>query len=182
MRCLRDGVDGSTSAMSPVVTSEPVWRFLRRRGVVLPHQLLEHFEIRTPPIDVDYIASRLEVYVHRVSGMAFAGAVNSNRRGAHIFISKKDHPWRQRFTIAHELGHLMLHRDGSLHHRDTTFAGSPAEQQANRFAADLLMPRAMMPTAMTSSGGSIKRLARLFDVSEAAMSVRVGNLGLERRR
>jgi Zn-dependent peptidase ImmA (M78 family) len=162
--------------MTTTSAANPVWLRLKRRGVRTAAQILEHFSIHTPPVDVDDIAARLEVYVHRVAGMKTSGAVNSNARGAAIYVSEDDVPWRQRFTIAHELGHLMLHEEGSLHHRDTTFTGGPIEQQANAFAADLLMPFPMVMIAAQSTGGSPKRMARLFDVSEAAMSVRMANL------
>jgi Zn-dependent peptidase ImmA (M78 family) len=157
--------------------TDPVWLQLKRRGVRRASDILEFFQVRTPPVDVDFIASKLEVFVYRVSKMKASGAVNSNTRGASIFVSEDDHPWRQRFTIAHELGHLMLHKEGTLHHRDTSFTGNAMEQQANKFAAELLMPWSMLETAMVSTGGSTKRLARLFDVSDAAMSVRLGKVG-----
>jgi Zn-dependent peptidase ImmA (M78 family) len=100
---------------------------------------------------------------------------------------------RQRFTIAHEIAHLMMHSktlfvDG-LVRRDhvSSFGLDTQEIEANAFAAELLMPRTLVLREIGSvvpAGGSIsprklaRELATLFEVSEQAMEYRLINLGI----
>jgi Zn-dependent peptidase ImmA (M78 family) len=100
---------------------------------------------------------------------------------------------RQRFSIAHEIGHLLLHkgrpmfidRDGRLNRRDevSTFGTDVEEIEANSFAAALLMPRHLLAEAVSrlhnnSQAVSPEVLAKRFDVSVQAMQYRLINLGL----
>jgi Zn-dependent peptidase ImmA (M78 family)/transcriptional regulator with XRE-family HTH domain len=104
--------------------------------------------------------------------------------------------YRQRFDVAHELGHLVMHGDAEPGSRIV-------EDQANRFAAELLMPAVeicnLLPVAM---GGSVwpnlarlkeqwgvslqallyraRRLGRLSDVSYRNAMVRISQLGWRR--
>lgn len=104
---------------------------------------------------------------------------------------------RQRFTIAHEIGHLHLHqgrpmfvdRSVRIDRRDANAAlGLDREEiEANSFAAALLMPQEMILAAVTQlsphrgatgTEETIRRLASRFDVSPQAMEYRLANLGL----
>jgi len=104
---------------------------------------------------------------------------------------------RQRFTIAHEIGHYVLHVrnkqqrlfvDRSVFRRDEeSSTGNDLEEvQANKFAAALLMPEALLRTEIRRLDSDlddevdIGDLARRFAVSAAAMSFRLENLGLVR--
>jgi Zn-dependent peptidase ImmA (M78 family) len=91
---------------------------------------------------------------------------------------------RQRFTAAHELGHYIYHRDllgdGVGDARAYRAVNSPRpnpkirpihERQANSFAANLLMPRALIAAAGTNDPVA---LAQRFGVSEEAMRLRLG--------
>jgi Zn-dependent peptidase ImmA (M78 family) len=91
-------------------------------------------------------------------------------------------PVRQRFTIAHEIGH---HVHGDLDApRDTSEQFSaksrdPREIAANRFAAALLMPAAVLKQAVYGDGTTdLRDLAKKFGVSTAAMEFRLKALGL----
>jgi len=116
-----------------------------------------------------------------------------------ILLNATHSPVRQRFTIAHELGHLLLHgytaphADRSFRFRDARSSeGSALEEiQANQFAAELLMPRALVLKATRShplehaperEGDDaefdtwIEALARRFNVSKQAMTIRLSSL------
>lgn len=88
---------------------------------------------------------------------------------------------RRRFTIAHELGHWELHRGRSQAYLCTTgdvhgYRGSPMELEANAFAAELLMPSAVMGPMTKYSSVSIKevvRLAQAFGTTLTATAVRL---------
>jgi len=102
-----------------------------------------------------------------------------------IYYKITDHPNRQRFTIAHELGHFFLgHLDGHKKmFRDTTKNYSLStydiyEQEANDYAARLLMPDDKISFLIeTESIYDIQTLAKIFKVSEVAMTYRLKNLG-----
>lgn len=102
---------------------------------------------------------------------------------------------RQRFTIAHELGHLALHPgkvlivDPSVRvnlRNEVSSLGTDFEEiQANVFAAELLMPRTLitrlvpeLASATSSHENTVTSLAGLFQVSKEAMSYRLINLGI----
>jgi Zn-dependent peptidase ImmA (M78 family) len=97
-----------------------------------------------------------------------------------IYVNTHDAPRRQTFTIAHELGHVLLH--GSLfeaHPEEyrvllrSPIAGQkdPLEQEANAFAANLLVPRFMLDKYYQTA--SKFELARLFNVSEDVIRFRL---------
>ena len=101
---------------------------------------------------------------------------------------------RQRFTIAHELGHFILHssdmplfvdKEEKVLYRNPESATGELnkEREANAFAAALLMPASLLKKEIhncdISSTDSITDfLANRFKVSEKAMTYRLTNLGL----
>lgn len=115
-----------------------------------------------------------------------------------VFVNASDPVQRQRFTAAHELGHFVLHRDamGGL----VSIGDTPAtilevedgtiqqhEREANRFAAELLMPeevcRARAGELQEQHGCCPRavleyRLAAELLVSVQAMRYRLRNLGV----
>lgn len=113
-----------------------------------------------------------------------------------IGVNSAESPLRQRFTIAHEIGHLQLHTGRpvivdklvrvNLRSGQGTFTTQREEREANQFAAELLMPAALVRREadavardLPQSGeGFSKRLAETFEVSPQAMRYRLVNLGL----
>ncbi len=88
----------------------------------------------------------------------------------------KDDYYRQRFDVAHELGHLVMHQDAEP-------GGKIAEEQANRFASELLMPAEQIAPFLPSStaGRAWNQLADLkehWGVSLAALLFRARALGV----
>lgn len=104
-------------------------------------------------------------------------------------VVNKQHPrQRQRFTAAHELGHYLLHRrDDWLSLSPTTYRGPGCaplgtedeireENEADRFAADLLMPINAMEHAVLKERLSRSEIAKRFDVSEEAARRRIDDV------
>lgn len=91
---------------------------------------------------------------------------------------------RDRFTIAHEMGHLVLHfmlNKGRAEHEGlaaSRYGSGLAEYEANWFAASFLMPDDAFGLCYTDSGGDLSVVADRFDVSLTAASVRAKSLGL----
>ena len=100
---------------------------------------------------------------------------------------------RQRFTMAHELGHLLLHEDrkmivdSHIYRRDEISSmGTEAEEvEANAFAAELLMPTELIydevddllaEDPQITAKQLVDRLAKIFEVSSQAMEIRLGEL------
>lgn len=95
----------------------------------------------------------------------------------HVTSSRRD-----RFTIAHELGHYFLHYLHAGRDAPVTFGRglrNDLETQANVFASSLLMPAETFKRAFKRHGGDPFRLARIFDVSPQAAEVRAQVLGLQ---
>ncbi|MCZ7570772.1 MAG: ImmA/IrrE family metallo-endopeptidase [Ardenticatenaceae bacterium] len=102
-----------------------------------------------------------------------------------------EHPQRKRFSIAHELGHLEMHRDQNLltvclnediDNWVTQRSGTNLEQQANQFASALLLPRRLFASLCVDQEPSLDRIAELadlFDVSLTATALRYVDLSEE---
>jgi len=167
----------------------------------IAQQILTEAGVAGPPVDVQAIARRLDARVHRVADEAedVSGFLLRDPVGdiTLIGVNARHHRWRQRFTVAHELGHLCLHQTERLHvdgkrgysvvRRSTasSLGADPKEIEANVFAAELLMPVDFLEEDVSSdrfaslSGRElVKELARRYQVSQAAMRFRLSNLGL----
>lgn len=172
---------------------KPRYSLARRRA----RQLLEKAKVERPPIPLEQLAAlcdaaiRYEPFEGELSGMAH------RRKGGRglIGVNSLHAPTRQRFTIAHEIGHLLLHDDEEVHidekrtlgRRDelSSQAIDPREIEANQFAAELLMPEALIKKSVNdlmeanpgiSVEDAIESLARDFDVSQLAMTHRLTSL------
>jgi Zn-dependent peptidase ImmA (M78 family) len=96
-----------------------------------------------------------------------------------ISVSRSDHYFRQRFTMAHELGHYILHRHRMVNNviEDTAMYRSnlsdALEREANQFAASLLMPLEQVKRDHDEIK-DVNVLANKWQVSPAAMRIRLG--------
>ena len=147
---------------------------------------------RTAPVDVAAVARELGVpIVYEDLDDDIAGAIRQSKTAPNayeIIVNIGHAETRQRFTIAHELGHFIYHRDllgqGTGDTRayraepGTGFANphitAREERQASAFAANLLMPMALISEFQARGVRSAALLAQIFNVSEAAMRIRLG--------
>lgn len=154
----------------------------------------EHGVLRAP-VPVDRLAKKLGA---RLSYQPFSGSDDVSgllyRDGTRtiIGVNSAHAPTRQRFTIAHELGHLLLHPGrpmildrARVNLRDSvsSMATDSQEIEANQFAAALLMPRDFLLAELKrlpakQSDLLIEGLAQKFDVSREAIRHRLVNLGI----
>jgi Zn-dependent peptidase ImmA (M78 family) len=168
----------------------------RRRRLIRDQAqaLLARFAVSRPPIPITTIAEGLgiDIVKQRYPDSSYSGFYL--RKGAKrvIGVNANHSEARQRFTIAHELGHVLLlahddlHVDGTFRLRDATSSQGTDrhEVEANFFAAELLMPETMLHDAVRRRGGidpdderQIKELAKLFGVSTHALLIRLSTLG-----
>jgi Zn-dependent peptidase ImmA (M78 family) len=127
--------------------------------------------------------ARLPVVVGRLPE-GVAGVCHRQDDGAVLWVNGEQAPVRQRFTLAHELGHAWCQHDGRLE-VDTfaTLSGkttNPYEIQANAFAAEFLVPRAAMEDVVhgDQSLDEVVTIAAHFGVSAIVVAYRLGTLGL----
>lgn len=123
----------------------------RRAGENAALALRQRLKLGDDGIDLEDVATRrgASVFRHDFGDSAPDGMYVYDGRDAIIVVNDAKPPQRQRFTLAHELGHHELHRDGGpLRLVDfdvytTTRDGmkDPDEVAANAFAANLLLPR-----------------------------------------
>jgi Zn-dependent peptidase ImmA (M78 family) len=141
------------------------------------------------PVDLDALASRLGIKIERCwLDEDMSGALIKNADGSYTIQVNALHPeTRQRFTIAHEMGHFVHHRhllgDGvndsrayrtdSNHKYYNARIGPKQETEANRFAASLLMPGDVV-NEMVKIGMPVSAMAEHLGVSRHAMSIRAG--------
>ncbi|WP_405232049.1 ImmA/IrrE family metallo-endopeptidase [Lentisalinibacter salinarum] len=159
----------------------------------IANQILEECEIEEPPVPVDRIARQLgaELRFSPFDGELAGMLVRGTDHDTVIGVNSLHHVNRQRFTIAHECGHLLLHK-GDVHidrsfrvnRRDavSSQAIDPDEIEANRFAAELLMPYEMITADLVDfdidieDEEALKELAARYQVSVQAMTHRITNL------
>lgn len=155
-----------------------------------PHEiepLADAFRLRHtvqhPPVEIEYLAGLagiLDITVSdRISGSALLVGGLAGTYG--IVLNRNEGRVRHRFSIAHEIGHRMIHPDRSAHQFLETVAArtrsrTPIEVACDYFAACLLMPREWVNrrAAVAQNPGE---LARVFDVSVPAMRARLRELG-----
>lgn len=148
----------------------------------LANHILNHFDmVNEDQPDLARIA-RIQgidvLYVPYIEGDA-SGWFRENNGHPIIEISSNKAETHQRFTFAHELGHyFMNHGDRARDTYQQFRLREPEEISANRFAAELLMPKAKVEHFL-DEGLSQAEMANRFGVSSESMGYRLRNLGYE---
>lgn len=119
------------------------------------------------------------------AGQSFDGLAVSADGVKLIVLTVGTVPARQKFTLAHELGHLLAGDDQGIHLDEDIFGPAqrrdPGEQRANAFAAAFLMPEAALRQAVEAHGFAIEAFAQLvcdLVVSPSALAYRMLDLRL----
>jgi Zn-dependent peptidase ImmA (M78 family) len=145
---------------------------------------------REVPVKVFDLATELGLGPIRDSNLegSISGLIRRRSDGEfEIVVNAGHHPNRQRFTVAHEIGHFIFHRDRLRSGTSDTLAyridgqiypnpqiGPEQERQANNFAANLLIPSAHLRAAQAAGFNDPADLADRFGVSPAAMRIKLG--------
>lgn len=154
-------------------------------------KILESYWDWKLPVQIADIAAHLNICVEPLNPQdpeqkLLSGLAEIKNEKRYIYFNRNESYVRQRFTLAHEIGHHILNHvtPCSPKHRDDLNAFSvnsccSEEREANSFAAQLLMPEDAINYMLFNQGVSnISDLAKKFEVSEVAMHYRLKNLGL----
>lgn len=142
--------------------------------------------IQTIPLDVEALAKLLNVKIKYQDDMDknASGSLKKTEEGWVCYINNTHHKTRQRFTIAHELAHFILHKNKKDEFKDYTYYRKPdnsniMEFQANTFASMLLMPEAEFRYFYKTL--STQEISEKFGVSQIAAEIRVKQLDVEKQ-
>ena len=159
-----------------VRTSTPDFELVKQ----LAWRVLEENSIVTPPINAAALAKTygIEAFeaVFNPGYDHIAGFINFEANK--ILVNAKEHHARKNFTIAHELGHLLLGHNKEngytvlLRNPDPRYK-TPVEQEANVFAANVLVPTPFLQEWLNRyTFATDKQLAKVFGVSEEVIHYR----------
>lgn len=148
-------------------------------------RLLKLADVHGPAVPVEAVARTLpRVTVRRVPDLPSSGRAQWNGHVWVILVDSTEPAVRQRFSMAHELAHVIYHplAATALPETKRTSAEQRLEQACEYFAACLLMPRTWMKRAYFNEGiQDVPSLARLFGVSWVSMQIRLEQLGFVAR-
>ena len=117
-----------------------------------------------------------------------SGLIERSNGSYRIKVNRYETRERQRYTLAHEIAHFLLHQDrinasGAIVDNVLYRSGETEqiEYEANRLAADLIMPDDLVQADLAALGipisdEVIERLAREWQVSKAAMEIRLSSI------
>jgi Zn-dependent peptidase ImmA (M78 family) len=171
---------------------------IRKKIEDITAKILAELGISELPIPVKKIAEMKGLIIHSYDlGENISGVLVINNNKGVIGLNPTESPVRKRFTIAHELGHYILHggnkdslfvdKEFKVLFRDQSSSNGDHRQEleANAFAAAILMPAdilkreiGQLPLDLTDED-IIKSLAQKFEVSSIAMTYRISNLELQ---
>lgn len=163
----------------------------------IAQDLIKIHKLKTP-VDVYLLMEQEGIVIRRESlEDSVSGMLVIKDDQSVIVVNINHHPNRQRFTIAHELGHYFLHKNSAnvffdeslLFFRDDKSAQGTKFQEieANTFAAELLMPEQVMREIISQKPldalddvekSALGQLATEFQVSCQALTIRLVRLGL----
>jgi len=161
-------------------------------------KLAEKYSDKKIMVDVHQVAHHLNLTIKEVEfSNDISGVLYIDKGKGVIGYNKNESPLRQRFSIAHEIGHFLLHRleneifvdknFKALYRNSESATGEiKMEREANAFAAALLMPKERVIREFEKlnfdlsdeEGDVVERLAKKFKVSKQAMTFRISNLEL----
>jgi len=134
---------------------------------------------KTFPVSLSRLSALYDIKLYEADlHIMVSGQILKSKNTYKVTVQKGQSTARQRFTAAHELAHFFLHRDkigdgivDNAMYRSSL--PSELETQANKLAADILMPMSEVNKKLKEKS-NIGELAKYFDVSNQAMQVRLG--------
>lgn len=183
---------GDSDTLKSLVSEQPAWMHSSpwHNGYALALEVLDKIDpapkasesrIETMLENLGVRVRKIKLGRHGPRGVALAGASLKPTILVNLDHLKNEHRGK-RFTMAHELCHILFDRTSArpLTHTSTPWASPTVEQRANAFAAMLLMPRhrAKLPpnTSLHNLKNEIAKLANRLKVSRAALRQHLANI------
>jgi Zn-dependent peptidase ImmA (M78 family) len=142
-------------------------------------KFLELHDSMTAPIPVEIIGELPRVRIVVDHDMPISGSSAWNGQSWVISLNATESWARQRFTLAHEYLHIVHHGFvDRLYSSDPAVAATQVEQAADYFAGCLLVPKRLLKSIWCNDTQKVSELAHIFDVSAAAIRVRLDQTGL----
>ncbi len=150
------------------------------------NNILRMYGVKKPAVDVHLVAQLLGFKIIPHDFPETVSAVIKIKDGVKVIGVNKNHSeTRQRFSISHELGHYLSGHDDFSHEKMVVDKEKKYldphyrdEQEADEFAAELLMPEFMLKKDILEDNLDASTLARRYNVSEQAMWIQLINLEL----
>jgi len=138
-------------------------------------------DMSRPPISLDLFWNKFDIVVKRIDLELVSGIIIKDQKLSLIAVNKNMGLPRIRFTLAHELGHFILPHNRSVFSCNESQVDR-WEQEANRFAAELLMPQPLIKRLWWQYKDNpehrLEIVAEKLQVSQQALGIRLRGLGL----
>lgn len=161
-------------------------------------EILKKLDISEIPTPLEEIADYFGIYIQEEElGSGISGILIREGDNSIIGVNKTDFNSRKRFTIAHEIGHFVMHQGNELHidrkykvnfrDKNSSLANNIEEMEANAFAAAILMPEKKIKQFVNQKltqgidiedSEELQTIAETFGVSKQALLIRLSKLGL----
>lgn len=158
-----------------------------KNAIVIAKTAFEQHWNGVVPVDIEAIARKMGVDVRYSRGIDgdvdISGKFYYENNLPVCVVNCYDTEQRQRFTLAHELGHFVLGHGNKIDRTESLYRNPNGYQdysefQANAFAAELLMPKILVDFLIEEKNiVSVERLAEKLNVSQIAMKYRLKNIG-----
>lgn len=142
-------------------------------------QLLIDLGISELPINTVKICAELGIKLHYYEPTDESDGMSCYINNIpHIFVSSAVLPERRRFTVAHEIGHIILNHVGKfeLVNREPTPQDNPIEQAANVFASRLLAPACVLWGCNVRTADQIQELCKISQTAAEYREERMNEL------
>ena len=140
--------------------------------------------IKEAPVDLERVLAYLRLHHERpwhLSTDVWDALTRPERGRTRLKRQERAPTARERWRLAHEIGHHVIH-GGEPIPRQVQWEKNEFEHEADMFAAELLMPDALLEKAVKDQNGhiDIEEIARAFRVGRQEMEKRLRQLGLLR--
>jgi len=144
-------------------------------------RLRELLKITTPHFPHDVLMNLRGVEIEFDGTIPYSGSTHWNGKHWVIVLNATESKYRQRFSLLHELKHIVDHTTKQHLYGDTPTHASAklAEQTADYFAACVLMPETFVQALCSQGIHGPNLLCKYFEVSQKAMYIRLKHLNLK---
>lgn len=154
------------------------------RAVDYARRLFKYIPMDNPPVKLVPILEKFNVSLYFDDFEEIDGITMKSPKLSIIVVNRNLSIPRQRFTIAHELGHIVMpHRSDFYVCSSKRCKNKLMERDANRFAAEILMPQPMVAELWkkyeSNKENRIEAIAKIMKISTSALRIRIRELGLK---